>query len=118
MSPSRLQILAFRQFGRDWTARVLEHDLEAGAGTLEQAVDNVLGMARAHVEFDQRHNRIPLSAFAPAPQLYWNAFARASERPIVTDVEWSGPTRTHIVVATVDQNPIIRPPTQPVKIDS
>lgn len=108
MPPGRLQILAFPEFGRSWTARILEHDISAAARTLESAVDAVLRLARAHVAFDQRHNRIPLSAFAPAPRLYWGAFAGASERPIVTEVDWSGRIRTQIVVATVEQNPIIR----------
>lgn len=110
MSIGRLQILAFPEFGRTWTARVLEHDMAAGARTLELAVDTVLRLARAHVAFDERHNRLPLSAFAPAPRLYWNAFAGASDRPIVTEVDWSGRRRTQIVVATVEQNPIIRTP--------
>ena len=108
MAIGRLQILAFPEFGRDWTARVLEHDIAAGARTLELAVDTVLRLAGAHVAFDERHNRAPLSAFAPAPRLYWSAFARASERPIVTEVDWSGRSRTQIVVATVEQNPVIR----------
>jgi hypothetical protein len=106
--PPRLQILAFREFGKNWTARVLEHDMAAGARTLEQAVDTVLRIAQAHVAFDQRHNRTPLSAFAPAPRLYWNAFERASERPIVAELDWSEKTRTRVVVATVEQNPAIR----------
>ena len=74
---------------------------------MELAVDTVLRMARAHIAFDERHRRTPLSAFAPAPRLYWNAFEQASERPIVTDVNWSN-RQTRIVVAAVPQNPAIR----------
>ena len=65
MAPPRLRILVFPETHGTWTARGLEHDLAAEGRTIEAAVDTLLKIARAHVAYDRRHNREPLSAFAP-----------------------------------------------------
>jgi hypothetical protein len=39
------------------------------------AVRAALSFVQAHTEFDQRHDYAPLSAFPPAPQSYWQAYA-------------------------------------------
>jgi hypothetical protein len=75
--PIRLRILVFEDLPGIWTARALEHDLLAEGRTMEAAVHAVLRIMRAHIEFDRRHNREPLSGFGAAPQVYWNAFTRA-----------------------------------------
>jgi hypothetical protein len=71
---SRLRVLVFPESIRWWTARSLEHDIAAGGRSAEAALDSVVKIAQAHIAFDVRHGREPLSAFAPAPRPYWNAF--------------------------------------------
>lgn len=110
MAPCLLRIVAFLESPRRWTARGLEHDIAAGGATIEAAVDTLLKVVRAHIAYDRRHNREPLSAFAPAPQRYWNAFTHGTPLPIPTSLDapqTGAPTR--IIVAVVSQNPAIRP---------
>jgi len=76
---------------------------------MESAIDTLVKLIRAHVAYDQRHNRRPLSAFAAAPKLYWNAFNRATELPILMELDWEetdAPTR--IVAAVLSDHPGIR----------
>ena len=79
MAVRRLKILVFREPHGKWTARVLEHDLSAEGPTREAAIDLVLRLTRAHIAYDIRHNREPLSAFGPAPMVYWSAFPDESQ---------------------------------------
>src|SRR5947208_14029061 len=109
MAPPRLRILVFPQTYGTWTARGLEHDLAADGRTIEAAVDTLLKIARAHVAYDRRHNREPLSAFAPAPELYWNAFGGATRLPAPLEMDWTeNGRRTQIVTAVASENPGIR----------
>jgi hypothetical protein len=78
MTPTRLRIVVFPETTKSWTARSLEHDLEAVGRTAEAALDALVRVASAHIAFDIRHGRPPLSAFGAAPRSYWNAFAGAS----------------------------------------
>ena len=80
---TRLRILVFEEPPGVWIARALEHDMLAEGETIELAVNAILRIIRAHIEFDRRHNREPLSGFRAAPQVYWNAFSRA------TLLEWA-----------------------------
>lgn len=110
MGHCRLRILVFPETHRTWTARALDHDLAAGGRTIQAAVDTLLKIARAHIAYDLRHNREPLSAFAAAPPLYWNAFRRATQLPIPMHLDWSETgAPPQIVAAVVSQNPAIRP---------
>ena len=77
-SSLRLRILLFEELPGTWVARALEHDIATEARRREVALRNTLGIIAAHVDFDRRHGRLPLSAFPPAPQRYWNAFARGT----------------------------------------
>lgn len=90
-----------------WTARCLEHDLSARGATADAAVDSLIKIADAHIAFDIRHGRKPLSAFVSAPQLYWNAFSRAQRlRP----VELRRPESNRVVqclIGTVAQHPVV-----------
>ena len=109
MEAWRLRILVFPETHRTWTARGLEHDLAAEGRTMEAAVDTLVKMARAHIAYDRRHNGKPLSAFAAAPQLYWNAFTRATRLPIPAELQSSqGDIATEIVAAVVPEHPGIR----------
>ena len=81
MSLRRLTILAFREPHGRWVARILEHDMSAEGRTREAAIEMVLRLARAHIAYDIRHNREPLSVFGPAPQVFWNTFEDATPLP-------------------------------------
>ena len=90
-----LRILVFEDLPGVWVARALEHDVIAEARTMDLAAARLLGILGAHIEFDRRHNREPLSAFAAAPQPYWNAFARATVAgpdvlPLSANMPWPG----------------------------
>jgi len=106
MAPPRLRVLVFPETGRNWTARALDHDIAVQGRSMDGAIDALAKIVRAHVAFDLRHNREPLSAFPPAPRLYWNAFRDATrlspaqelEPPEVDGTPW-------IVMATAERNP-------------
>jgi hypothetical protein len=74
---SRLTVVVFPELSRWWIARSLERDIAATGRSPESALDSVLTIAQAHIMFDVRHGREPLSAFAPAPRPYWKAFLAA-----------------------------------------
>ena len=74
--------------------------------TIEAAVDSLAKIARAHIAYDHRHNRIPLSAFVAAPQIYWNAFEGGTQLPPTADVAPSDSrTSLEIVAVVVQQRP-------------
>ncbi len=110
MAPCLLRIVVFRETLCKWTARGLDHDLAAGGATAESAVDTLFKVARAHIAYDRRHNREPLSAFAAAPRAYWDAFTHGTPFPIplALDCPDAG-VLTRVVVAIAAQNPAIRP---------
>lgn len=105
----RLSILAYPE-SRVWsTARCLEHDLMASGRSADLAIDSLLKMIRAHVEYDTRHRRPALSAFAPAPALYRHAFANASARWELDASMWFSAESSPLVdVAVVKENPAVR----------
>jgi len=65
-----------------WVVRGLEHDLTAEAHTIGQALRSITRFLVAHVEFDRHHQLDPLSAFPPAAQTYWNAYAAGTPVPL------------------------------------
>jgi hypothetical protein len=82
-APLRIRILLFQDLPGVWTARALEHDIVAEGRSMEAAMQAVLRIMRAHLDFDRRHHHEPLSGFPAAPQAYWNAFKRG------TPIEWA-----------------------------
>lgn len=72
-----LRVLVFQDLPGVWTARGLEHDITTEGRTIDAAIRAVLEIVSAHVAYDRRHNRPPLSAFPAAPQRYWTSFAWA-----------------------------------------
>ena len=113
---SQLRIVVFPDSPKAWTARSLEHDLAARGTTAEAAIDTLVRIAEAHIAYDTRHGRPPLSAFASAPRLYWNAFARSQN---IRSVELRRPERDltiHCVVGQVPEHPIIARYHRPVRI--
>ena len=106
MVPHELRLLVFPETGGHWTARALEHDVAVQARSLENAVDAVMKIIRAHVEFDRRHNRTPLSAFAPAPRLYWNAFRVASQTAAPREMDMTNcESLPRFIIAVADHSP-------------
>lgn len=82
----------------------------ASGRTTDLAVDALLKMIRAHIDFDRRHQRQPLSGFVPAPRIYRDAFEKGQQRWIFHDMPpLSRNARTLVAVAVVQQNPAIRP---------
>jgi hypothetical protein len=106
MARWRLRVLVFPETGRRWTARALEHDISCEGRTIEAAVDSLTKLARAHIAYDHRHNRIPLSAFVAAPEIYWSAFASGTQLPPMADLDSPGNGASlQIVAAVVKQRP-------------
>jgi len=101
MPPSHLRIVVFPETRRTWTARGLDHDLAAEGRTVEAALDTLLKIARAHIAFDLRHHREPLSAFATAPPAYWNAFARGTHLMVSVPLDWAEGGAPPLITATL-----------------
>ncbi len=108
MAASRLTILVFPEVHGVWTARGLEHDLAAEGRTIESAVDTLLKVVSAHIDYDLRHNHMPLSAFAPAPRPYWSAFKHGTPLPIPMKVGSLRGDLMEIIAAVVSEHPVIR----------
>ena len=107
----RLSIVAFPESRLVSTARCLEHDLMASGRTTEGAVDALLKIVRAHIDYDRRHARLPLSSFVPAPRLYWDAFRQGSRHwqfDMAADPQ-DTLGATQVDVSLVPQHPAIRP---------
>jgi hypothetical protein len=73
-----LRILLYQDLPEIWVARSLEHDIAVEGSSIDEASEWLLRIILAHVEFDRRHGRPPLSAFPAAPRRYWNAFVDAT----------------------------------------
>ena|SRR5579864_8781735 len=101
MALRRLTILTFQEPHGKWVARTLEHDMMAEARTQEAAIEMVLRLARAHVAFDIRHGREPLSAFGAAPLVYWDSFhaGTPSSMPVADCLDSYAPVEIRIAVA-------------------
>jgi hypothetical protein len=110
MVPCRLRIVVYPETSRTWTARALEHDLAAEGRSIELAVDAVMKIALAHIAYDRRHDREPLSAFMAAPRLYWMAFLAGTPLPVAMDVPWTAHgAGGKIVAVLVQHHPAVRP---------
>jgi hypothetical protein len=107
LSTCRLTVLVVPEIHGTWTARALEHDLTAEGRSIEAAVNLLVNIAHAHIAYDRRHNREPLSAFAPAPRLYWKAFERAPRLPIEMAHDQTHGIRTHVTVAVAPEHPAL-----------
>jgi hypothetical protein len=117
MTLARLRILVFPETPKHWTARSLEHDIAAVGSTEEAAVETLIKMFRAHIAYDLRHGREPLSAFGPAPHLYWTVFAAATNVRGARELGWpvsGNPTRCQ--VAVLAQHPILEWCAHPARI--
>jgi hypothetical protein len=79
MTPKRLRLVIFQQAPGSWRVRGLEHDLSAEACSIGEAVRAAMRFVEVHTAFDIRHD---LSAFPPAAQPYWNAYATGTPIPV------------------------------------
>jgi hypothetical protein len=82
MTTKRLRLLIFQDAPGMWLVRGIEHDLGAEAATIGEAVRSAMRFVEAHTAFDLRHDHLPLEAFPPAPQKYWNSFAAGTPIPL------------------------------------
>ena len=78
MTPPLLRVVVFEGLRGTWVAQALEYDIAAEGPSTEGAVEAVLRILQARVDFARRHNREPLSDSCAAPRHYWNAFAQAT----------------------------------------
>jgi hypothetical protein len=105
---SRLSIVVFPESKKAWTARSLERDIAAAGRTPEAAVESLLSIAEAHIAFDARHGRDPLSSFTTAPQLYWKAFAQAERESKPREVRrFDSKCNVQYLVGMVPDHPIV-----------
>lgn len=105
---ARLRVLVFPESVRWWTARSLEHDIAASAPTAEAALDSLVKIAQAHVAYDIRHGREPLSVFAPAPRPYWSAFPAGIRSGLHIELHRpdAGPA-IHVITARLGHHPVV-----------
>lgn len=82
MVTKRLRLVIFPHAPGVWIVRGLEHDLGAEARTIGEAVRAAMRFVEAHTAFDIRHDHMPLAAFPPSPQKYWNAFNSGTAVPL------------------------------------
>ena len=78
----RLSLVVYQDIPGVWVGRGIEHDLTAEGRSIGETVRALLRMIQAHTAFDTRHDRVPLSAFRPAPQACWNAFSGGTPIPL------------------------------------
>jgi hypothetical protein len=110
-----LRVLVYQDLPGLWVARTLEHDIVVEGQTIDEAVDAIMRIVVAHVEFDQRHGRHPLSAFPAAPARYWTAFEVAAHVRTVTcnPLGRARGSAREVVVALTQDRPLptgFRPP--------
>jgi hypothetical protein len=104
MTAKRLRLVIFQEVPGLWAVRGLEHDVGAEARTIGEAIRAALRFVEAHTAFDIRHDHPPLSAFPPAAQKYWNAYA-AGAAFALTDLNAGVPTGWDIQAALATRLP-------------
>jgi len=81
-TPKQLRLVIFQEMPGVWIVRGLEHDVGAEARTIGEALSAAMRFVEAHTAFDVRHDHLPLSAFPPSAQKYWNAYAAGTAFPL------------------------------------
>jgi len=82
MTSKRLRLVIFQEEPGLWIVRGLEHDVSAQARTIGEAIRAAMRFVGAHTAVDIQHDHLPLSAFPPAAQKYWNAYASGTAVPL------------------------------------
>ncbi|HEY3045162.1 MAG TPA: hypothetical protein VGJ39_14110 [Vicinamibacterales bacterium] len=70
----RLRFVIVQETAGVWIVRGLEHDVVVEGRSIGTAVRSAISFIEAHNAFDVRHDLRPLSAFPPAPPVYWQAY--------------------------------------------
>lgn len=91
MTPPFLRILVVQQLRGLWVARGLEHDISVEHRSMEGAIDAVVGIARAHSNFDRRRGRVALSSPPAAPRWCWTAYEHATPLRTLPAPQPAGP---------------------------
>ena len=102
-----LRVLLYQDLPGRWSARSLEHDVAVDGRSLDFVIDGILQLIFAHIDYDRRHGRPPLSTFPPAPRRYWEAFDRS--RPVQSVIRRSPDPRLAygpIVIRIADERPM------------
>ncbi len=79
-----LRVVIFRE-GDQWVAQVLEKDMSAHGPTEYAALAAVQLVLQAHVNFDTRQKRSPLSMLSRAPEAFWRAYEKADPLSLSSD---------------------------------
>ena len=108
VNASCLHVLLFQEMPGVWIGRALEHDMVTEASTIGEALRAIVRLVEAHTEFDRRHRRVPLSAFAGAPQSCWNAFTTGTPLTL-SQLGIDQPCGWHIVAAIAHRRPTMIP---------
>src|SRR5712691_30109 len=112
-SHQRLRLVIFQEEPGVWIVRGLEHDLIAEARSIGEAVRAVVRLVDAHAGFDARRDLVPLAAFRPAPQNYWNAFSAGT--PVsLAQLGVTPPARWEISLALARYRPLEERPRSPM----
>jgi hypothetical protein len=103
-----LRVLLIQDLPSLWTARGLEHNIVTEGRTSEKAIRGILGFVAAHIGYDRRHNRPPLSAFPPAPKRFWTTFERATplERVQCDGTSRDAAEQIHIQISIARERPL------------
>lgn len=100
MTPQRtLTVLLFEELPGVWVAQIIEKDMAAHGPSMEAAFVAVQAVFQAHVNFDTRHNREPLSLLTPAPKAYWLALEDAEPVVLSSDRSMFLPAHMNAVVS-------------------
>jgi hypothetical protein len=113
-----LRVLLFQELPGRWSARSLEHDLAVEGRTLEGVLDHILQLIFAHIDFDRRHGRLPLSAFPMAPRRFWDAYKKA--KPLHSVSRHSAdPQQSYgpILISVSEERPSISRPLRVTRTD-
>src|SRR5215467_3369552 len=94
-----LTVLLFEEITGVWVAQVIEKDIAAHGPSMEAAFVAVQAVVQAHVNFDTRHHREPLSLLAPAPEPYRQALEHAQPVVLSNDRSMFMPAHMHTVVS-------------------
>jgi hypothetical protein len=105
----RLSLVVYQDVPGVWVGRSIEHDLTVEGRSVGETVRALLRLIEAHSAFDARHDRMPLSAFRPAPQCCWNAFSAGTPIPL-TQLGVLAPRKWDISVAIARHRPSERRP--------
>jgi len=101
----RLRVLLFRQADDVWVAQVLEHDMAAHGPNEYAALAAVQLVLQAHVNFDTRLQRPPLSRLQAAPAEFWDAYNHAEPLRMPDETPIFQPAH---IVAAVSKDPVQR----------